>query len=139
MWLTGGAPGETISRGKTLDFVNKLNPFSLTPDARAHEYLTMMTDYYGSYIVAPGKSAEEIMTTINSASKGALGPKFGHAFLTEEGRSAQGFASLADVAAKNTYADYLRVQDDWVKVQSIAEALGAVSYTHLTLPTTPYV
>ena len=126
--LTGGLPlqrEEELSRvGRTLRRA-WWNPFALRPAARAHEMLTMVTDHVGAYVLSRMDDPHDIAQTINRAARGALGPEFGHAFLTLEGRVAQGALGGIDALTQKLIADWDLLAPHRLRLQAITEAIGS--------------
>ena len=119
MMITGGDPLKPNWMAKT----PILKAFTLAPQARAHELFTVVTDKVNS-VVAQLDEPEQIARLITRAAEGAVGPEWGHAFLTLEGRTAQAALSGFDVAAKDIFGAYLNVQDEYTALRTFAEALG---------------
>jgi hypothetical protein len=104
MALTGGdpwIPDEEI-RGLSRIGRAKLNPFKLTPEARAHELVDIVSNNVGTYIISRFRDNPEAMVgAIKKAAESLIqSPQLGHAFVTRQGRTVQnllrGFASKAD-------------------------------------------
>jgi hypothetical protein len=99
--ITGGA--EPM---KALKKKHWWNPFELTPAARAHEYMTMVSDNIGTRILAVLDDPQDIVKVINSATEGSLGAKFGHAFMTQEGSTIQAILTDINSKAHSLYGTY---------------------------------
>lgn len=129
MFMTGGDPLEPAKLfGGKVDLGGKWNPFSLTPSARANEMTTIVSNNLDTYVLGTGKDPFEIMETIARANKGALGPEFGHAFLTLEGRTSLATISAAEAAGKKLLADYVSVAPQMDIINQTARLTGDTIY-----------
>lgn len=101
--LTGGAPDAPIPK-PTL--ANAFNLFALTPQARAHEILTIVRDFAVSHVLTANRNAEGvydvegIVRGLQRIADGTHAPELGHAIASIEGRTFRGitrtFAAQAD-------------------------------------------
>lgn len=122
--LTGGDPFKYTAKEMERQW---WNPFALTPASRAHEYLSMVTDNVGSYIISKFDDPEDIISSISRASKSATGSEFGHAFLTLEGRVAQGALAGFDINAQQLITTWRNTTEARTALQNVAQmALGAI-------------
>jgi len=85
LWATGGAPGAEPGKWE------KFNPFALTPEARAQEYVGLITENINSRIIAGSVTNGEadINKVVRAISRGADGldsPQLGHMIATLEGQ-----------------------------------------------------
>ena len=100
------------------------NPFALTPSAHAQEYLTMVTDNVGTRIFAASDDPYKIAEDINRAAMGALGPEYGHAFMTMEGRTVQGVLGGFNVDMQDLITAYHLTAPDRITLYKLANELG---------------
>lgn len=122
--LSGGDPlvVPTTRGGKLLQ--SRFNPFSLTPAARSHELLTMVSDHVGYHILANLDDPEEIVSAINRGLKGVLGQEFGHAFINLEGRTAQAALAGFDAHATDMLNAWRKTAKDRVLLEDLAKLSG---------------
>lgn len=118
--LTGGDPFKATAKSFERQW---WNPFALTPSARAHEYLTMVTDHVGQYIISNLDEPRDIVTAIDKALAGSLNHKYGHAFLTLEGRTAQAALGGFDVNARKLLGMFENTVDERRILSEIASEL----------------
>src|ERR1044072_1691199 len=122
--ITGGTPwladAEKASWGQKLAW--KLNPFALTPQARASEMLDMVAANVGERLVRPNWNAdpEEFIKAVSGAARGSIGDQWGHVASTIEGRTVQGVLSNSDAAVKS-------LGQEWKVYQGERELLGKVA------------
>src|SRR5689334_18013011 len=123
--LTGGDP-LAKPQNKLVNFVTK--PFQLTPQSKAQELLTMVNNNVSTKIVArlwdDPDAVNKIADTISRASKGATGVEYGHAFLTTEGRTVQGFLGGADAAVNKIREDFNALEGERGMLQILKDTLG---------------
>lgn len=102
--ITGGTPytQNVGDMSKAQQFLQKLNPFALTPQAKASELLDVVAANVGEYLVRPNfnKDPEVFLDMISRAAKGGIGEQWGHVAATIQGRTVQGILSNADGAVK---------------------------------------
>jgi hypothetical protein len=123
MFVTGGNPLEPNALSKGL--VGKVNPFNLKPEARAQELVTMLTDHVGSYILSSHwDDPEGAVNAISRAAKASLGPEFGHAFLSIEGRTAQGYMGGVAAQAQDLLGQFKLVEEERSILGLVSNALG---------------
>lgn len=101
--LTGGAPDAAIPKPGVK---NLWNLFALTPQARAHEILTIVRDFAVSHVISANRTAEGgydvegIVRGLQRIADGAHAPELGHAVASIEGRTFRSitgmFAGKAD-------------------------------------------
>lgn len=94
---------------------DKFNPFALTPEARSAEMLTNLSDRAGIYIISradndPGR----IMKNFVALADGSVGPDFGHALTTLEGRQFQAALNLAKEDVTKAYGTYMMLAEEGV-------------------------
>lgn len=90
----GAIPEEDLPR-----FAGKLNPLTLTPEARAHQLWETVLDNIGGRIVAVEDNPEAVVRALQRALDGTLGPEFGHMLVSAEGRYVKG--ALEAIVAKS--------------------------------------
>jgi hypothetical protein len=80
----------------------KLNPFALTPQARASEMLDMVAGNLGEMLIVPNltKDPAEFIKALSGAARGAIGSEWGHIAMTIQGRTVQGFLAEAEAGVK---------------------------------------
>ena len=124
--LTGGTPylQDVTKMTSKQKWLAKLNPFALTPQARASELLDVVAANVGEYLIRPNfnKDPEEFLKVLASAAKGAVGPEWGHAAMTMQGRTVQGILSNSDALAKGIGEEWHIFQ----KERGVLEMLGTV-------------
>ena len=111
--MTGGIPylqkGEKgyelldvskLTKGQQL--AAKLNPFALTPQARASELLDIVAANVGEHLIRPNWNAdpEQFLKAVAGAARGAVGNEWGHLATTIQGRTVQALLSNADAVTK---------------------------------------
>lgn len=118
VWITGGDP---FTPSKIM--ASRWNPVALSPEARAFEMLTMVSDNADAYILSRYTDPETIMEVLQRARDGSLGAEFGHAFLTPEGRLAKAGIDAAQASAEDLFAKYMATRAEGEVVQQIAALL----------------
>lgn len=122
--LTGGDP-LSAPKGKIANFVTK--PFPLTPQSKAQELLTMVNNNISTKIIArlwdDPDAVNQIANAISRASKGATGAEYGHAFLTTEGRTVQGFLGGADAVIDQIRQDFNALERERGTLEVLRNAL----------------
>jgi hypothetical protein len=96
----------------------------LTPEARASELVTTIQDNVGSYIIARSDDPYQIAGDIRRAATGAVGPEMGHAFVTREGRAAQGLMMGFDTEGQKLIGAYDLIKDERLILSNLATELG---------------
>ncbi len=132
IFLTGGDPfrptklGQTLRKIPGVGFIGKA--FELTPAAKAHELLTVVGDNLGANLISRvinNVDAEaDFVNAIHRIKKGATGIEYGHALLTQQGKTVQGFLSGADFDLQKTLSTYQKLAPQRQQLQVISEALG---------------
>lgn len=124
--LTGGIPGVGTG-GKLSEKIlgSRINPFSLTPQARAHEYITIIANNFSSYVLARGTTPEEWIRIIERGADGLLDPRMGHMIITPEGRQVKGVMEMLVVDAKQLNNTW-NLTAEWERplLNMVAETLG---------------
>jgi hypothetical protein len=123
--LTGGDPLAKPT-GKFTNFITK--PFQLTPQSKAQELLTMVNNNISTKIVArlwdDPDAINKIADTVSRASKGATGVEYGHAFLTMEGRTVQGFLGGSDTLVNKIREDFNALERERGLLQVLKDTVG---------------
>lgn len=123
--LTGGDPLSTPTN-KALNFITK--PFQLTPQSKANELLNMVNNNISTKIVAQlwddPDAVNKIADALGRASKGASGVEYGHAFLTMEGRTVQGFLGGAESLVGKIRDDFNALTPQRGMLQLLRDSLG---------------
>lgn len=126
--ITGGQPWLTdvtkmTSKQKMLQ---KLNPFALTPQARASELMDIVAANIGEYVVRPNwnKDPEAAIAMLAGIQRGAIGQQWGHAAFTIQGRTIQSFTSHADIVGKVGLQEWRTLAKERTLFGAIAEVLG---------------
>lgn len=81
---TGGDPFHPAGR------FARLNPFALSPAARANEFINVMYNNLSTLLRSAGDDVAEMSRLVKSAAAGAFGGRFGHAFVSPVGQYIQG-------------------------------------------------
>lgn len=106
--ITGGDP----LNPNILTKIPIVKQFTLTPESRALEMLAVVSDHIDSHILNAIDDPAEIVQAFARARAGALGPEFGAAFLTHEGRVAQGVLGVVEAEAQKLYRDWEAIADE---------------------------
>ena len=115
---------ENVANSK-VPVVNKVaKSLTLTPEAKAYETLTVVADVVDAQIFQRTDDPAQIVRAIEDATDEILGSKYGHAFLTPEGRIAQAALSNGSVEAKALLGQYNAILDERLLLNDIARALG---------------
>lgn len=127
IFMTGGDALNPSKASQALSKIPLLNAFQLTPESKAKELITLLNDNISTKIIARlyGEQDAEakIVEAISRASHGAT-TEYGHALLTIEGRTAQGFMGGADAVANTVLENYSKLKNERILLQSIASQLG---------------
>src|SRR3990167_2260675 len=128
LMLTGGTDPFSVPTTKFGKFLNRANPFALTPASRAHELATVVSDNVGAYILSKYDDVAEapygIANDFHRAAMGAVGDDLGHAFVTQEGRAVQGILGGFTAHADARLAQYHLLAGERQSLESIATALN---------------
>src|SRR3990172_2159131 len=124
LMLTGGTDPFSVPTTKFGKFLNRVNPFALTPASRAQEYMTTVSDNVGAYILSRTDDPYRITDDIHRAAMGAVGDDFGHAFVTTEGRAVRGVLGGFDAEAQRLLSEYHLVADERNALVQMAQALN---------------
>lgn len=131
IFLTGGdvfrptKVGQALRKIPGVGLIGKA--FELTPAAKAHELLTLVGDNIGANIISRvinNADAEgDFVNAIHRIQKGATGIEYGHALLTQEGRTIQGFLKGADFDLQKTLNTYQKLAPQRQQLQFLSEVL----------------
>jgi hypothetical protein len=125
--ITGGKDPFRVPQTRWEKFYDKM-PWRLTPESRAYEYVTVVQDNVGRYVVdrAPNTwdGMYDIYSTINRAAAGAVGPEMGHAFMTIEGRAVQGALKGFEAQVLNLLGDSVGLRKEIKILDDIAQISG---------------
>ncbi len=123
--LTGGNELST-PQNKLVNFVTK--PFQLTPQAKANELLTMVNNNISTKIISQlwddPDAVNKIADAVSRAAKGATGVEYGHAFLTTEGRTVQGFLGGSDAIVDQIRGDFNALERERGLLQVLKDTIG---------------
>ena len=141
MFLTGQFPEPLETAGKVEKFLygignavstsdhpvlrlwQRVNPFSLTPEARVHEWANRIDNWIGTHILAmadPERIVDEFVELASQATSGKLSAMAA----TPDGRFVQSYLRAAEVNATQLLGDFQRLSDDGRLVMEIARRLG---------------
>lgn len=120
--ITGGEPYKASKISKW----SNLNPFALTPAARAHELLDMVATNVGEYILRPlwGGDPHDMVKALSDIKEGAVGGQWGHVLLTEQGRTVQALGSQMDGVGKALIAQWDAIETERSLMHEIWMAFG---------------
>lgn len=130
--LTGGDPFRPSALGQKLSKIPALGKisgaFALTPDAKARELMSLIGDNIGSNVIArlmdsPNAEAD-FVSYLRRVSKGAIGNEYGHAFLSLEGRTVQGFLAGSEASVEGLLRSYMELAPSRGKLELITNVLG---------------
>jgi hypothetical protein len=109
---------------KPQSLAERLKFGGLTPEARASELMTTVSDNIGAYILGRADDPYQWASDINRAASGAVGPEMGHAFVTREGRAVQGLLGAANIEAQKLIGAFDLIKDERAILGAVADALG---------------
>ncbi|MHA2264648.1 MAG: hypothetical protein ACXAEN_19825, partial [Candidatus Thorarchaeota archaeon] len=121
--ITGGNDPFKVPQTTWEKFYDKM-PWRLTPESRAYEYVTVVQDNVGKYVVEGLDDPYAIYDTIRRAAAGAVGPELGHAFLTIEGRAVQGALRGFETKVAGLLGEYDLLKGERALLSEIAAAAG---------------
>lgn len=134
--LTGGVPylqktdagyalRDVATLSKTQQTFARLNPFALTPQARASELLDMVAANVGEHLIRPNwtKEPEEFLSQLAGAARGAIGTEWGHVAMTVQGRTVQALLSQSDAAMKKLGQEWTLYRDSRSVLARLASAM----------------
>ncbi|MHA2069754.1 MAG: hypothetical protein ACXABY_35775, partial [Candidatus Thorarchaeota archaeon] len=121
--ITGGNDPFKVPQTTWEKFYDRM-PWRLTPESRAYEYVTVVQDNVGKYVVEGLDDPYSIYDTIRRAAAGAVGPELGHAFLTIEGRAVQGALKGFETRVAGLLGEYDLLKNERAILSEIAAAAG---------------
>jgi hypothetical protein len=130
--MTGGDPFRPSALGKKLANVPVLGKvakaFQLTPESKAREILTLVSDNIGSNVIGrmmtnPNAEAD-FVSYMRRVANGATGIEYGHGMMTLEGRTVQGFLKGTEVDIERMFATYTELAPTRGRLQLISDTLG---------------
>lgn len=125
--LTGGQPymQNLQDATKSQAWLAKLNPFALTPQARASELLDVVAANVGEYLIRPNwqKDPEVFLKTLQAAARGSIGGEWGHLASTIQGRTVQSILAQADEVAVSLGHEWKLYAGERSIMQQIAAVL----------------
>ncbi|KKM25209.1 hypothetical protein LCGC14_1597280, partial [marine sediment metagenome] len=121
--ITGGKDPFKVPATRWEKFYDKM-PWRLTPESRAYEYITVIQDNVGKYIVEGLDDPYDIYNSIARVAAGAVGPELGHAFLTIEGRAVQGALKGFEAEVLALLGDFKTLENERGLLSTIAQAAG---------------
>lgn len=133
IFATGGDPFRPTKVGQNLRKIPVIGTigkaFELTPAAKAQELMSLMGDNLGNIAGRmlnknTGNFAEEFVSQIHRMKRGATGIEYGHAMLTQEGRTIQGFLSAADFDLSTMLQGYQKTSDQRNILKMLSDSLG---------------
>jgi len=104
----------------------KINPFSLTPEARYHDWYTRIDDYIGTHVLSgsdPAKIVDDLTVLASQATSG----KVSAIAATADGRVIQSYFRASELSATELLNDYRMVADDGDLLVRIANKLDIKS------------
>lgn len=111
----------------------KLNPFALTPQARASELLDVVAANVGEYLIRPnwGKDPDEFIKVLASAARGGIGEEWGYLAMTIQGRTVQGILSNSDAAVKSIGQEWKVYEAERRLLDALTNALPGYSQRNI--------
>lgn len=138
--LTGGIPYlkktekgyELLDVAKMTDkqkWLQKLNPFALTPQARASELMDVVAANIGEYLIRPNwaKDPEEFIAHMGKIARASIGDEWGHIATTIQGRTVQGILSNSDAAVKTVAAEWKAFETQRKTVDAVLELMPGMT------------
>ena len=103
----------------------KLNPFALTPQARASELLDMVAANVGEHLIRPNWNAdpEEFIKALSGAARGSIGGEWGHLAGTIQGRTVQGILSNSDAVVKGIAQEWKAYGNERTLLQRLSSLI----------------
>jgi len=120
--------GNTLAQSETTGGKawRKLNPFSLTPEARYHEWSTRLDDYLGNHVLSQGDPYKITEALTELASQATSGKPAAIA-ATADGRMIQSYLRAAEVDATQLLNDFRKIAPDGELLEAVAEKLGVLT------------
>ncbi len=104
----------------------KINPFSLTPEARYSEWSTRLDDYLGIHVYGQGDPYKITNALTELASQATSGKPAAMA-ATADGRMIQSYLRAAEVDATQLLNDFRKIAPDGELLEAVAEKLGILT------------
>lgn len=128
VWITGGMPFsdkavQSMSKGKWASIAARLNPFELTPQARAAEVL-QLTSKLTENMIAGETDVNRILETISKAASGAFSGEVGHIMATPAGRNLQSFMKGSSARVEALTSFYRANEGAITDVRAMADLVG---------------
>lgn len=116
--------GNTLAQSETTGgkIWRKINPFSLTPEARWSEWSTRIDDYLSTHVLSsndPYKIIDDLTTLASQATSGRIAA----IAATADGRMIQSYLRAAEISGQELLNDFRTVADDGALLIRIAEKL----------------
>ena len=107
-------------------WLDKVNPFALTPQARASELLDVVAANVGEHLIRPNwnKDPEEFIAAVSRAARGSIGNEWGHIASTIQGRTLQGFLAQADGTVKTLAKEWATYGKERTLLQQLSGLMG---------------
>lgn len=130
--MTGGDPFRPSAFGtkfaNTPVLGNIAKTFQLTPESKARELLTLVSDNIGANVIgrmmANPNAEAEFVSYMRRIGKGATGIEYGHAMMTMEGRTVQGFVKGVENDIGRMFQQYSELAPVRSRLDFISQALG---------------
>jgi len=122
LYFVGNTLAESDS--KFLKGWQRFNPFSLTPEARVHEWTNRIDGYISSHVLAQGDDPAKIVKHFEKLAAQATSGKLSSMAATPDGRLIQSYLRSSELSATQLLGDYMRTAGDGQVVMSIARRLG---------------
>ena len=131
--LTGGDPFRPTRFAQAISKVPILNMFQLTPESKAKELISLLSDNVGVGLIQnvfnKADAEEQFVKALDRIEKGSVGLEYGHALASMEGRTVQGFLRGSSVKVKEVFraysSDVMKGERGLLKV--LSETLGEES------------
>ncbi len=111
------------SDSKALKAWQRLNPFSLTPEARAHEWMNRIDNYLGTHVLAQGDPHKIVQDLTEMASQATSG-KLSAMSVTSDGRMIQSFLRSGELGAQQLLGDFVATSQDGKLLMQLADRLN---------------
>jgi len=122
--FTGGFPGAPPA--------SKWNPFALTPESRAYEYLTMVQDNFTSHVIAQSDDVDEWLRVSQRLQDAANHPELAHLTVTYEGRALLAESKIISSVLEDGITAFRVTQNERDMLAAIASHLDDTPYNIMT-------
>ncbi|HEY6020776.1 MAG TPA: hypothetical protein VIY48_13040 [Candidatus Paceibacterota bacterium] len=138
--LTGGDPLRPARFGAGLEKIpvvgRVLKTFNLTPESKARELLTLVSDNLSTNVISriinsPNAEAE-FVSYVKRVAQGATGLEYGHAMMTLEGRTVQAFVKGTESGVEHLFQTYQALGKERSMLIAISDVLGEAPSKLLT-------